>query len=523
MISGKQAEPVSEHSVLVLTPTGRDANVMGELLSRERIAFVRCASIDELLQRARAGSGPIIVADEALTGPATQSLVELLNAQPQWSDLPVIILVGRRSRRARIAPLGTNRYAVVLERPIAVASLLTVLNSAMSARHRQYEVRDLLRNQHSLSARLEHRAGQLQRLTAEITDAENRERRRIADILHGDLQQTLVAIHIALGPLQDVADDQARSAVDRARRLVDQVGESCRALSHELSPPVLRYVGLAAAVEELVGEVQKVYGVTIDLTTGDMEDANETLRIFLFQALRELLFNVYKHAGVDRVSVDLRMEGDRLRLRVADQGRGFSSESLYVEGGRGGGFGLFSLHERLTHLGGKMEIRSAPGKGCCVTLYGPPSVRAPKPAHETRHGVEAAPLPERTSGCRILVADDHRLVREGLILMLERERDLCVIGEAENGKDAVQKARQLRPDIVLMDVSMPVMDGVEATRLLHGELPGIQVIGLSAFREEAIAQRMLDAGARMHLLKHQASDMLLNAIRSCRSAPVATA
>ncbi len=114
---------------------------------------------------------------------------------------------------------------------------------------------------------------------------------------------------------------------------------------------------------------------------------------------------------------------------------------------------------------------------------------------------------------RVLLADDHKVMREGLATLLSEESDIEVVGQAGNGRDAVALARRLRPDVVVMDVSMPVMDGVEAARQIKAGCPDIRIIGLSMSEEKAVANEMLKAGAQSYLRKTDPSERLLAAIR----------
>ncbi len=116
---------------------------------------------------------------------------------------------------------------------------------------------------------------------------------------------------------------------------------------------------------------------------------------------------------------------------------------------------------------------------------------------------------------RILLADDHTLVRESLARMLNGESDIEIVGEAWDGKLAVDMTRELLPDLVLMDISMPVMDGMEATRRICAELPQVQVIGLSMFTNDEQARPMLEAGAVAYVSKTDSSDVLLATIQAC--------
>ena len=118
----------------------------------------------------------------------------------------------------------------------------------------------------------------------------------------------------------------------------------------------------------------------------------------------------------------------------------------------------------------------------------------------------------RTSKIRVLLADDETMVRRGLRMRLELEPDVEVVGEARDGSQALAEAKTLRPDAVLMDVRMPVMDGVEATVALRRALPGCAVIVLSIYDDAATRSRVRSAGATF-VPKHRAEEELLAAIR----------
>ncbi len=115
---------------------------------------------------------------------------------------------------------------------------------------------------------------------------------------------------------------------------------------------------------------------------------------------------------------------------------------------------------------------------------------------------------------RVLIADDHRLFRQGLRQICETVGHLEVVGEAENGREAVELARRLQPDVVLMDISMPVVDGVEATRLITAENPAVRVIILTMYKQDRYVFEAIKAGARGYLLKDVDEQVLVDAVRA---------
>lgn len=115
---------------------------------------------------------------------------------------------------------------------------------------------------------------------------------------------------------------------------------------------------------------------------------------------------------------------------------------------------------------------------------------------------------------KIVFADDHEIFRDGFRLMLTRKPEIILLAEAENGRELVQVTRQFQPDVVITDIKMPVMDGIEATRIITGEFPGIGIIGLSMFDEDDLIVDMLEAGAKGYLLKNAGKDQISEAIKA---------
>ena len=220
---------------------------------------------------------------------------------------------------------------------------------------------------------LAERAYQLRALAGELTIAEHRERQRISRVLHDGLQQHLVVIKLQLEVLADrLSGDDQKQAAGKIEDLLVEAIRISRSLSADLSPPVLHEFGLSAGLEWLARWLFEKHGFSVDLILDDKPDLAEDVKVLIFESVRELLFNVVKHAGVSCAKVHLqRLYGNIVYIQVRDEGIGFDVDRLKPAGENGGGFGLFSIRERISLVNGKLKIDSAPGKGSCFTLTVP--------------------------------------------------------------------------------------------------------------------------------------------------------
>jgi PAS domain S-box-containing protein len=375
------------------------------------------------------------------------------------------------------------------------------------------------------TAEAEERAVQVRALAAELSQAERKEHQRLAKVLHDHLQQILVAAKFNVDALLGrVREDDLRPLALRINDLIDESIAECRSLTVSLSPPVLQEAGLLAGLGWLARRMQEQHGLRVDLSvSGDyVEPADADVKAFLFDATRELLFNVVKHSGALEARIALsRAEGD-VQLRIEDQGRGLDQETPLHRRDEAEGFGLFSIKHRLDLIGGLMKVEGAPGQGTRVMLLAPAGPIQEKaaagtgaPAGAVSEEVPLAPKTSVRSGrIRVVIADDHRILRQGLIALIRVEKDIDVVGEAADGVEAVELARSLRPDVIIMDVSMPKMNGIDATRQIVAELPNVRIVGLSMHEDETIAASMREAGAVDFVTKGGRSDALISAIRA---------
>jgi PAS domain S-box-containing protein len=343
----------------------------------------------------------------------------------------------------------------------------------------------------------ELRAKQLQSLAVELIEAEERERRRIGELLHEDLQQILAA---ARYKLQAVCPNPLPESVADVLNLLEESIIKSRRLSHELCPPALYHTGLTAALTWLAMHMQDQFGLQVKLEIEISQTIeNSAFKVFIFRTVQELLFNVVKHSGAKSASIVFKSSKDDILVTVSDRGRGFDPDVIKRSTSKLG-LGLLSIRERASYIGGSFEIESSADRGSRISIKIPlASVKSDSPLRvvqtEKPDSAYEIARPICKRGIRVLFADDHKVMRQGLIQLMSGQPDIQVVGEAANGKEAVELSRQLRPDVVVMDVSMPVMNGIEATRRIKAELPETRIIGLSMFDDELTTAAMRDAGA----------------------------
>jgi signal transduction histidine kinase len=236
-------------------------------------------------------------------------------------------------------------------------------------------IRDITERQKEIRE-LKHRAGRLQKLTFELLQAADRERKRLAEVLHDDLQQTLAAATFQLGRLTSRvrSEAQLQEIVAQVQQMLKDAIEKARSLSHELGPVLLARGGLDETFEWLARQMEQRHGLAVHVETrGRVDSSSEPVRTFLYRAAQEILFNVVKHAQVSEARLRLQRVRNQIWLTISDKGQGFDPRSL----ARTAGFGLLSVRERAELLGGRMRIRSTMGRGSTFLITIPDTGRSP--------------------------------------------------------------------------------------------------------------------------------------------------
>ncbi|MHC4388814.1 MAG: PAS domain-containing sensor histidine kinase, partial [Planctomycetota bacterium] len=213
----------------------------------------------------------------------------------------------------------------------------------------------------------------LRSLASELLLAEEHARRRMATHVHDHVSQKLAISKMKLESLTElVRSSKVAKDLQVISDLVGQTIKSTRSLTFELSPPVLYELGFEAALEWLTKQARHQHGLSTEFTDdGRAKPLDDDVRILLFQAVRELLVNVVKHSKAKNVAVSACRLDSEVQVSVEDDGVGFDTSLVSSADYSTGGFGLFSIHERLGHIGGHLDIESEPGKGTRISLVAP--------------------------------------------------------------------------------------------------------------------------------------------------------
>jgi signal transduction histidine kinase/CheY-like chemotaxis protein len=501
--------------VLVLAPRGRDAAVAVEVLERHQIPAVICKSLGDLAQLLHEGSGVALVTEESLQGEDLDAVLDQLARQPPWSDYPFVVLAngykGTRSARA-FETLDQLRNVVLLERPLHAEALVRAVRSALNARRRQYEARDVLaRSREELEQLVVERTREREQALAQLHEAQKLE--TIGQLTGGvahDFNNLLTPVMGNLDMLRRrLPDEDLRSrrlvenalqAVSRAATLVQRLLAFAR--RQDLQPRKVDVCDLLLGIEDLLA---RSIGPTIEVvieaaghTSVAMVDAGQLELAILNLAINardampsggKLTIAVSERMLHDAASSGLKA-GRYICVAVTDTGVGMDAKTLTravepffsTKGqGKGTGLGLSMVHGLAAQSGGALHLFSKPGEGTRAELC--------LPAAEGAAASKDAREPERipiTREAAILLVDDDELARVATAEILG-DLGYCVI-TAASGAEALSRldGDGVMIDLLVTDYLMPGMTGAELareTRRLHPELPVLLITGYTNLTE----------------------------------------
>ena len=369
----------------------------------------------------------------------------------------------------------------------------------------------------------------LRNLSGRLLRLQDEERRRISRDLHDVTGQKLALLSMDLSGVMKnkevFKDEEINRALVEAIGLSNDVSKEIRTLSYLLHPPLLDELGLSSAVEWFTQGFESRTGIHVGVDIpSDFARLLPDAEVALFRIVQESLANVHRYSGSATAFVRARSNAEEIRLEIGDFGKGMSEDAkLPNQNGMAPlGVGIQGMKERLRQLSGTLAIVSRSGKGTLVTAILPSSSQRMKITdsyQDSDIAVVQVPQAEgavETGGCRkrILIADDHDVLRRGIRTMLETDPTLEVCGEAVDGKDAIEKILAQAPDLVILDVNMPIMNGLDVLRQIVRHRPQTKVLAFSVHDSKQIVDEILAAGANSYLSKATAGQNLMHEVRS---------
>ena len=294
----------------------------------------------------------------------------------EWRDY-VAGALGNGAPAVREMRLGNDVYSFCIA-PVPDAGYANLYGSDITEQRRAEA--ELKKHEEDLEKLVEKRTralrkseDELRKLSSQLSLAEEQERKRLATALHDSVGQTLALSKLRLGELgRLLSSSKAQTELTEIRSIFEKGIQQLRSLTFELSPPILYELGLAPALEWLGEQFEQRHAVRFHFEAdGRSEDMDEVVSVLMFQSAREIIANIGKHAGACHVKASVSMRDGHVGLVVEDDGRGFDPGASRNHSYKQHSFGLFSIRERMRHIGGTMGIESKPGGGTTVTLSAP--------------------------------------------------------------------------------------------------------------------------------------------------------
>lgn len=498
--------------VLIVAPTGRDADVVADVLADAGVEAVPCL-LPAMLQELKGdATGALIVAEEALLNGGAGQLAKALRGQPAWSDIPLIVLLAQRRLGGAgpallAAGLGVDGLALLLERPLRKTSLVSTVKMVLRARRRQYEVREHINEQ--------------VRAAAELARIDRNKDEFLAMLAH-ELRNPLAPIRNASALLERLATSDARIK-QWSEMIARQSGHMTRLLDGLLD--VSRITRGKIVLERKLLEAAAIAYDALEIARPLMELRGHDLRLALpskqlwlkgdgtrlTQVLGNLLINSGKYTPpAGKITLTLEGTTDEVVYRVRDNGIGIDAALLprifdlfsqaepaldRAEGGLGIGLAVVKGIVEM-HKGGVTASSEGQGKGAEFIVRLP---RVTSPAGEHEHGAERAAFPVAPQ--RILVADDNSDLAESIAMLLRLEGHEVHI--ANDGRSALELAEKFEPNVAVLDIGLPGLNGYELARRLRSRQNGrgLLLIAVTGYGQPEDRLRSQAAGFDRHMVK----------------------
>jgi signal transduction histidine kinase/CheY-like chemotaxis protein len=480
-----------ERRVVIYPAVAQDGTLASKVLSSVDIETLVCSGSEAVLAALAEGAGALLVVEEVIAGAAIQPLKRYVEAQAGWSDLPILVLTKRGAdsvEAQRAVELLGN--VTLLERPVRTIALISAVRSALRARERQYQVRLADQRKDEFLATLAHEL-----------------RNPLSPI------RTSISLIRRLQPSDEVrnlADIVDRQAV-HLTRLVDDLLDVARISTGKVALNST-HTTLSAVIThalEIAAASMQEKGHQLDVIRPPQEFALDADHARIVQSVANLLVNAAKYTpSRGHIALSASVEGRVVTFRVRDDGRGLEPASLtrifelFAQARSAGeppsglGIGLNLARKFAEMHGGSITATSAGlGLGSEFVLTLPVVVGVEQP--DTAGAPAAGGT--RGAGRRVLVVDDNKDAADTLEAYLAMEGfDVAV---AYDGAAALEKVQLHVPDVVLMDIGMPRMDGYEAARMLRALGRPVRLIALTGWGQALDKTRAQEAGFDHHFVK----------------------
>ncbi|MGN6544716.1 MAG: hybrid sensor histidine kinase/response regulator [Aureliella sp.] len=503
---------MNDQRVLVLAPE-RDGELTCEILARAGIAAVRCLDEDQFCAELQREAGAVVCAEESLSDTVRHHLKVAFDAQPPWSDLPMLVVAAPGDHGSRLAGLSLLPSIAVLSRPMAIDTLVTAVNSALRARRRQYQVRDLLRERDEASRRKDDF---LAMLAHEL-------RNPLAPVRYGVqvLRSQCAADDSELSHVLSLIERQVAHMAQLIEGLLDVSRLTRGAI--ELKQERIDLAQLARQVFDTRCGIAQSKGISMRFIEPERLLWVDGDSVRLTQVLDNLIDNAQKFSRTDgNIVVGAAAKADRAIIWVEDDGEGihprtlphlfeaFSQADRSLDRSKGGlGLGLAIAGGIIAMHDGRIRAASdGPGTGAKFTFELPLAAEAPPtPAAQPQSAV----APRQT--LKILIVEDNHTSAELLGTMLKHYGHKVEV--AHNGPEGIKAAERFRPDVMLCDIGLPGMSGYEVARTLRARPDGSSplLIALTGYGGSEHRLEALRAGFDVHLVKPVSPQDLLGMLK----------
>lgn len=368
----------------------------------------------------------------------------------------------------------TDLWVIILQLSLAFA--MGSFFRLLAINYRQSEI---IRNQKHV---LEQYVSQVERITL------LEERDRLSKDLHDTMGHSYTSIIMGMETLRmELKSKEGEQQLDSLLQLARNSMEEVRLYLHQLDLSQ-ESLPLATTLQQLTEEFKKHAKVNVRTRIiGEEYMVSKQSKMTLYRSLQESLTNAVRHGHSTEIIVSLHFEPQQIRLDVQDNGCGVEEWK--------DGFGLTAMKERVSQSQGRVIVYAKKGEGTLISCVLPKQVQL---ANEQ---------------IRLCIVDDHSFIRESLHTILSGLEDLQVVGMAEDGEQALELCGRLKPDVVLMDLEMPNLDGIHATKMIKKKWPDIRVLILSTFQNTERAKEIIRNGADGYVLKSIDSRELAESIR----------